>query len=659
MPQTQLAAKYGSNNSIFDVDEWKKVPHSMFPYSCKVFDTVDVGELACVDVYKVYPGDRIKQKIRYLLETLPLAVPPYTNFFVRTHAYFVKTSAVWSGHETMITRGRSGSIDLEIPSISDSDYAADYVVDDNGTSVTVKFTNSQSLGSHMGLPPLHYVPLDTPVEADLEWIRKPAIKSSIASETGFKIPSKISALQFLGYQKIWRFAFANANLLQDNKIWYPDDLSNHWRLNYAASNLRGAYFCPEGVDLPAVGEEATSFVVPSAHIDSTTGLNDKDNCVNILQERYVDFSDDYFNTAKPWIVRGEESVEEFDLVGKLYAEFLENNLTSTVSGFSDTGIFGSPPFEGQENVSFVASNIGEVGSTPVVTGSFLTPSNRELFDYSTDNVSQTVWSRRLGVDLSKGKGLAVGLTANTFRNLICMSVLKERLALTNGNYNRMVQALYGRKPHAPEYEPLYLGGSTDLVNFAPVIQTSASVSNQPLGTKAALGGASGQSELFDFEVNDFGYIYILMFVIPESIYAQGIDRQWTDLTYDSEFIPQKAALGYQSILNQEICATGSDASDLDLFGWQTRYAYLKHRRNAVRGLFALKATQDRLFGAQVVRRSFSSVPKLSPQFVSTWNNVARDWLGFPNYPAFKVQFASDVDLWRALPWQSRPETFGF
>lgn len=508
MPQTQLAAKYGTNNSIFDVDEWKKVPHSMFPYSCKVFDTVDVGELACMDVYKVYPGDRVIQKIRYLLETLPLAVPPFTNFFVRTHAYFVKTSAVWSGHETMITRGRSGSIDLEIPSISDDDYSGNYVVDDNGTSVTVKFTNSQSLGSHMGLPPLHYVPLDTPNEADLEWIHKPAIKSSIATATGFKIPSKISALQFLGYQKIWRFAFANANLLQDNKIWYPDDLSNHWRLNYSASNLRGVYFCPEGIDLPSAGNEKTSFVVPSSHIDPTTQLNDKDNCVNILQERYVDFSDDYFNTAKPWIVRGEESVEEFDLVGKLYAEFLENNVKSDTPLSSDnSGIYSGL---NQTDVAIVQGDNGSnYWGTEGVRSS--TTVNWRVGGWQTSVLSQ--YSKRLGIDLSKGKGVAFGLTANTFRNLICMSVLKERLALTNGNYNRMVQALYGRKPYAPEYEPLYLGGSTDLVNFAPVIQTSASVSNQPLGTKAALGGASGQSELFDFEVNDFGYIYILMFVI--------------------------------------------------------------------------------------------------------------------------------------------------
>lgn len=658
MPQTQLAAKYGSNNSIFDVDEWKKVPHSMFPYSCKIFDTVDVGELACLDCYKVYPGDRIKQRIRYMLETLPLAVPPYTNFFVRTHAYFVKTSAVWSGHETMITRGRSGSIDLETPSISDTDYEADYTVLDNGSEVSVKFTNSQSLGSHLGLPPLHYVPLDTPNEADLEWIRKPAIKSSIARATGFKIPKKISALQFLGYQKIWRFAFANSNLLQDNKVYYPDDLSNHWRLNYSASNLRGAFFCPEGIDLPDAGSESTSFVVPSAHVDSQTGLNDYDNCVNILQERYVDFSDDYFTTAKPWIVRGEESREEFDLVGKIFAEFLDSGLTSSSElSNSDSGVY----FSGDSSSASLKTAMFKTDSsnamTGLISGTYTDPEGKQI--RISEALNYLALPKRLGIDLSKGRGLAVGLTANTFRNLICMSVLKERLALTNGNYNRMVQALYGKKPHAPEYEPLYLGGSTDLVDFANVIQVSASVANQPLGTKGSLGGASGQSELFDFEVNDFGFIYILMFVIPESIYSQGIDRQWTDLTYDSEFIPQKAALGYQSILNQEICATGADASDIDLFGWQTRYAYLKHRRNAVRGLFALKSTQDRLFGSQVVRRQFSSVPKLSPQFVSTWNNVPRDWLGFPNYPAFKVQFASDVDLWRALPWQSRPETFGF
>ena len=150
-----------------------------------------------------------------------------------------------------------------------------------------------------------------------------------------------------------------------------------------------------------------------------------------------------------------------------------------------------------------------------------------------------------------------------------------------------------------------------------------------------------------------------MFVSPETIYQGNIDREWTDITFDQEFMPEKANLGFEPIFNQELFARSNASDNLGLWGYQVKYAYLKHRRNAACGMFALPTSVDKVFGSYVIRRIPQSGDKLSAQWLSLYHNVSRDWLSYYNYPAFKLQFASDVSLIRALPFQSQPETFGF
>ena len=112
--------------------------------------------------------------------------------------------------------------------------------------------------------------------------------------------------------------------------------------------------------------------------------------------------------------------------------------------------------------------------------------------------------------------------------------------------------------------------------------------------------------------------------------------------------------------NEAEASQEDDNVDNDLFGWQTRYAYLKSRENCVKGMFSLPPSLDMAFSAYAQSRDFYSVPKLSNQFVTmSPNNLRRDYLAYPSQPAYKVQFASDISLVRALPYQSVPNTFGF
>ena len=642
MADTQLSSKLGSDNSIFGLKEFNNVKKSGFNFTRKHFTTVDIGGIYPIDHFRVFPGDKVKLNLRYLLDTFPLEVPTMTNYFVRTHWYYIKMSSLWEGWETFITRGRSGNVDLTIPAADGSDIVPYQIAKGEfGTSDGAYITDNGpcSLSSYLGLNSKYYNGKSAN-PSYLPFINTETVGTSDFSTTGKSLPSAFNILPLFAYQKICRYNYMPINLLQDNNIWFPVDMHNHWTINYSASNLRdGKYYVPEGASLPTAGTEVARFV-PSA--DASTG----DNCVDLWKLRYGLFGNDYFTTAKPWLVRGNEDKANLDL-----------SIDDIVEGIQ---------LEAKSNAE---TNNGVFLNAIAGTGwEYL-----KLFQNGTDSTKLDITKTTSLTNLPSNnytlglKSLVSGLTtvgtslsANTMRNLLALSVWRERNTLTNGNYNSNIQVHWGQKPHAPEFEPLYIGGTTDLISFGQVLQTSASESGKPLGTKGGIGSASGGASVFDFDVTDHGYIMGVMIISPEVVYTQGIDRDYTDLTFDSQLIPEFANLGYQPIYNQEIFVSGNDTYDKGLFGYQTRYAYLKQRENKVSGLFELNSTQDNVFGPYVQARRFAQLPALSNQFVTmSPDNIDRSFLSFPNLPAFKLQFASDIKLVRALPYQSTPNTFGF
>lgn len=664
MPQTQLSSKLGSDNSIFGLKETKNVSRSKFDFSKKNFTTIDLGAITPVDWFQVFPGDTVRLNARYILDTFPLEVPPFNNYFVRTHWYYIKNSALWKGWNTFITRGRSGNIDLEIPSLTYSAAVSSYVF--NGKYRNYSCPNG--LMDYLGIKPKYYNN-DPSKSSYLPFLEN---NSDSFTATGYKWVQKFSILPMFAYQKICRFNYIPTNLLQDNKVWLPDDLEDPWYIDYSASNLSGPYFVPESATMP--DDEFICREVPSA--DADTG----DNAVDCRQLRYALFGDDYFTSAKPWLVRGTET--ELDLgggsLGKVGVNWLDTSIDSAISMM--TGLTGDPSDNQFVNfVNFAFPNTADWRFSNIATavvGSHLDPdsdswnasdnwANPVGGSYYSPSDTSGVWSKdnletrhKLGVDLSQTKMSAV-LSANTLRNLLALSVWQERNTLTGGNYSQSIKVHWNRNPKAPEYQPLYIGGTSDLVNFGQVIQNSHSVSGSPLGTKAGQGSAVGGADVFDFTADDYGIIMGVMIISPEVIYTQGAGHEWTDLTFDDQFQPEFANLGYQAILNQEIFPQGNSYDD-DLFGYQTRYAYLKQRNNTVSGMFDLDSTQDSVFGPYVQARRFDSLPALSMQFVTmSPDNLDRSFLSFSNLPAFKLQFASDVQIVRALPYQSTPETFGF
>ena len=652
MPQTLLSEKFGSSNSIFDVKNSQNVSRSSFDFSRKALFTADNGAIMPIDLFEVLPKDDITINIRYLLETLPLAVSPLTNYKIRTHWYFIKRESLWKGWQTFVTKGRSGSLILNIPHV---DLSA------NG-STGLRFTDDTSLTggrsyspfNPMGLPSFLGLPSTVFQGSSKDNYLPFALTDGTQSQdfflTGKKLPSSVNLLPFMFYQKICR-NYLPSNLLQNNKVWFPEDLSDEWRIEYAgpdanAGNVDGFYFVPEGMKVPA--NKIANFV-PTVN----------DNCVNLAQLRYALYDNDIFTSAKPWLVRGsEETLKNVSMTLSDVSLKAQINRSKEDSFNFDT-IARVP---GASDYSETA--LHDVGDSYYNIAAGMLPGTYAGGNLEAiPNSSFSTWFNANNRVISDGSSTAkanLSITANTLRNMIALSVWAERNALTNGNYNSTIEAHFGSSPNVPEYEPYYIGGTSDVISFAQILQTSASTDSSPLGSSTGLGSVNSSGYVGRFHSDDYGYIMGVMIITPEVSYNSKIEHLWFDRVPEDIYWPELANLGYQPVLNREIFTTGDDKVDNDLFGWQTRYSYLKTRENCVKGMFSLPPSLDMAFSAYAQSRDFTSLPKLSNQFVTmSPSNLRRDYLAYPSQPAYKVQFASDISLVRALPYQSVPNTFGF
>lgn len=615
MAQTQVEERFGSSNDLFDNAITTDIQRSKFDLSRKNLFTADVGMIIPVDIIPTLPNDDFDISIRYMIDTMPLAVPPMNNYKVRTHWYYCRCSDLWRGFPTFATKGRNENIELTIPQISGSLTRDDEFATLLGASADVNLNVScpHSLSNMLGIAPLKH-------NGTSNKNYFPCVPDSTAILTGFKNLSSLSALPFMMYQKVYRDNYAPINFLQSNQIWYPNDLSDEWRINYDGSNVIGSdsitgnkhWFIPENSDVTSAKNDKFHFV---PHIDDTS--------VDLLQLRYACYDEDIFTSAKPWLVRGEETSADLDV---------------SQASLDVSKVFDSDSFEGTQNALTIKSNdlIGVTsGPNPAVVGSWFVNAFKKA---SISNLS-------------------ISLTANTLRSLVAVSLWQESNALVNGNYNSLIGVHFKNNPKYDTFEPVYIGGTSDYIQFSDVLQTSPTAES-PLGSQAGLGRLNSNGYVGRFHSTDYGFIMGVMIVSPEVVYADGVEKFWTDKTQSDLYFPEFANLGFQPILNERVFVSDNDNVNTNLFGYSTRYLEYKTRLNRVAGLLQLKDT-DLLFSAYAQSRYYPSAPSLSLQFVTmSPMNLRRDWLSYPNQPAFKVQFASDITAIRPLPYQCQPSRLG-
>ena len=713
MPVSLMRNGLTAENSIFSQKPSINVKRSKFDLSRLNCFTSDIGMLVPIDLIPTLPGDVFDLSCQYQIDFRPLLVPTLTAYKVRVHYYYCKMSDLYEGWESFISKGRSGNLSLVLPSISACYGLSDIggLTDPNFKSVSGEFNPRVpcSLYSYLCGKPLHV--------QDSASLYKPFGESY--TPTGFSSPTSVNALPFLMYQKIYRSNYLDPNLYSNGvvkqDIWFPDDLdSSLWRFNFSSSNLFLGYkFAPIGSSPKGT---IANFVPVAQPVNSSEKIGD--DFVNLLQLRYAMFTNDMFTTALPFLQRGLQTSLDLDVNGvSLTSTFqgIQDTLTfsgslgtSTVSlsGNTNNSTIGINGDTGNSDVYFTSLNGAKIKASsfnpsyPTVsindsgfvenrsstsdvlnTSYTITPtgisntahshsvnlSNTHNHAFSVTggshthalNVADLTYTPRGTVSSSLSSGGQVQFTAQNLRSLLAMSVWQERNALTNGSYGQFIKVHFDHNPNNKWCEPIYIGGVSSVFNMSTVVQTSASAEGStPQGNPSGLGSSRSSDKIGKFTAPDYGYIMAIMSIIPDTVYST-INEHWTfETTPDDFYMPEFEQLSYQPIPNKMLGDFGDDNDGL--FGYSNRYVYMKQRDNIVRGMFSLPSDKNAYFHSYVQQRAFTSVPKLSQQFVTCYPpNIDRSFLAYTGEPCFLVQFYSGVKAVRPMSYASRPNDFGF
>lgn len=603
-----------------------------------------IGTIMPIDWFPVFPGDDLN--LDYIIDSKlrnPLSKNAMTGFKVYVHAYFSRMSDLWEGAENFTMYGDTGKIQLKKPAIG---------LTETFGSAPFFMNTPLSLFDYLDLPSCAYdntghvdrlrFGYGVPVPLYPEQI------NNIKTIPGRPSDVLIDALPFVMYQQIYIHKYMNYNLVQENRNFVPLN-QKHLLLPYNApehvnvlsyttpyiNSFDSTYIATDGLTL----DPDSVFFVPTSEIVDTP--------VYLGALRYRQFEGDYFTTASPFddLVRGGLPTLNFEdattnwndvfniepnghFVGNLAVEYNKKNigLTPFYSTSNNTGA-GTYPLS-QHGEKYVSSP-----SNFVVTDNLLTGELAEIFNkVSVDNVN---------------------LNMDDLYTIEALTLFRRRNAMTNGRYNELVEAQFGINPKSNNHEPIYLGGSTfDLLNQT-IIQTSQSTVDSKLGELGGQMSGNGFCQCGRLHANDFGYVMVLMSVIPDSYYVDGLPRKFTLLeqkdVYSSPLLNQ---LPPDNILNRELFISGDDSIDSNIFAWKERFSEYKSRQNSVHGLMAIPDFED---SAYVSQRKFDDTPSFNNSFVSiSPGNVDMNIFSVTDEPPFIFSVGCSVRGRRPFPFATIP-----
>lgn len=221
------------------------------------------------------------------------------------------------------------------------------------------------------------------------------------------------------------------------------------------------------------------------------------------------------------------------------------------------------------------------------------------------------------------KGFATSININDLRYSNALQRYLERLALGGNRPAEFYLSMYGVKIDDLRIgQPLYLGGGYDYVHVNAITQTSETAST-PQGT---LAGNGNTTPIFGinspYTCDEPGIVMGIFYLRPEINYSQGLPKQMTRFSHLDYYNPIFAHLGEEEVNTSELyidkdlnnVPSEPELHNDDIFGYQSRYAYLKHRRNEVHGEFKTSLSH------WLLSTHFDQKPELNSDFITVQQN---------------------------------------
>ncbi|MBA7535563.1 hypothetical protein ES705_27821 [subsurface metagenome] len=226
----------------------------------------------------------------------------------------------------------------------------------------------------------------------------------------------------------------------------------------------------------------------------------------------------------------------------------------------------------------------------------------------------------------------------------------EANARGGARYTEFLKHHFGVSPTDERLNrPEYIGGSKSPVIVSEVLQTSET-GTSPQGTLAGHGLTASRNFCAKYRVKEFGLIMGIMSIMPRTAYHQGINRQWLRETKYDFYFPEFAHLSEQPVLEREVYASGVEAQNETVFGYQGRYNEMRAKRSMVCG--EMHATFDYWH----LCRQFGARPVLNKEFVECVPR--KDIFASPEENGLIVNIANIIKAVRPMPISADPGMMG-
>lgn len=468
---------------------------------------------------------------------------------------------------------------------------------------------------------------------------------------------EVPALKFMMYLKVWRDYYCNKRIFS---AWLKRQYQTTGQEWY---RILGEFLFP-------VDDE--DFRIGSSQWDAFIANAD---CLSFFTSlKYRDWTDDYFTTMQmtplysddvPTIDFGASSSQ---IESEIYARrgdkypngyIVPNDSLYTPDNYlgyvafgdnvpvKDLGWFGVVSDNDSSSKKFYPAGSEHIPLKNANGGTRLGPS-------VIDTLNDTFGIRSKAGELT----LQSSLTIDKIRNCMAETIILEKLAKTDGTYGEYARAMFGERPKsAYDMRPTFVGGTYQPIVFSQVVSTAVSQEDtkiKPQGSVTGLGLSSADGFIGKHHSDDYGLYLGVMSIMPDTYYCQGLQREDTYQTSDDFYLPERAGLGMQAVLQDELYNTAG-SHDVVL-GYQNRYDELRYRCNEVHGKVADDNNES--FSPYIQTRIFKSAPTLSPEFLTTKDNIPNKWLSSAEEVPYILQVANKVRAVRPVPYKAEPTSFG-
>lgn len=486
----------------------------------------------------------------------------------------------------------------------------------------------------------------------------------------------VSALKFMAYIRIWRDCYLNQRIFSSWLLSTINDpkLPSAWKDSY--QKVYDFLFPVDDADFRIGSEQWKKLISDSAAFNY------------LMKLKFADFADDYFTRSQlspmyiddddiPSISAKIDSASPFILKDNAFFKAYPNgyNYNFDVGSHTDNlYLRGGKVNDGKlmyySDGRFARSSNGTANLIPNNA-----PSNIVFPQFGVEGegsegsnsvpvngIAQQQYLNALNntFSLAASGGLS-GITIDAIRKCESATLILEKMAKTDGSYAQYAKAFFGERPKsAYDFRPTYVGGSYQSVVYSQVLNTTSD--NQ--GKVTGIGISSGSGNIGRFHSDDYGLFITIMTIVPDTYYCQGLNREDTYEVAEDFYLPERAQLGMQGVLEKEIYNQTDDKEDDNnkLFGYQNIYDELRYRANEVHGDVADVESASGSVGASfspyIQTRYFQAPPTLTPFFLTMDGNINNSWLSAKDEPPFIVQIANKVQAVRPVPYRAKPATFG-